>query len=78
MVDPHVGDGGPNSIKYYWTRGEGLSKWVGNPHPWTALFHHLQHHMSVEMAKRCASQWFFEVFGFWSGDRKGKNPVGPG
>lgn len=21
----------------YWTAGEGLARWVGNPHPWTAL-----------------------------------------
>lgn len=74
-VDVHPGDG---NLKHYWTRGEGLAKWAPTPHPWTALFHHLEKYMSVEMAKRTASQWFMEVFGMWPGSRGGKNPVGPG
>jgi hypothetical protein len=31
-----------------------------------------------EKAKRIASQWFHDHFGYWPGERKGKNPVGKG
>jgi hypothetical protein len=77
-TDTHVGGEGPGSLKWYWTRGEGLAKWAPTPHPWTALYTHLQKFMGPSMAKRAASLWFFEVFGLWSGERKGRNPVGPG
>lgn len=77
-ADTHLGGEGPGSIKWYWTKGEGLSKWAASPHPWTTLYRLLSPHMSQEMAKRVASQWFFEVFGIWSGERKGQNPLGPG
>ena len=35
-------------------------------------------HMPDAMAKRVTSQWFHDVFGIWSGKRKGKNPTGRG
>lgn len=70
------GDSG--QLKEYWTKGEGLAKWVDHPHPWTALRDHLLKYLSPERADRTASQWFHDVFGYWSGDRKGANPVGPG
>lgn len=69
---------GNDQLHHYWTRGEGLHKWVDSPHPWTALYHHLVKYMNPEMAKRCASAWFHEVTGLWSGERKGKNPIGRG
>jgi HK97 family phage portal protein len=67
-----------NSIKDYWLHGEGLAKWATSAHPWGSLYRHLKKHMNAAMAKRVASQWFFEHFGYWSGSRKGSNPVGKG
>jgi phage portal protein BeeE len=69
---------GHDELHHYWTRGEGLAKWAGSPHPWTTLRDHLAKYVSPGEADRMASAWFHEVFGFWSGSRKGKNPVGPG
>lgn len=70
-------DGG-RDLKHYWTKGEGLARWIGSPHPWTALYHHLKDHMADDMAKRTASRWFHDVTGMWPGERKGKNPTGRG
>lgn len=77
-ADLHPGGEGPGSIKWYWTKGAGLAKWKTSPTPWRTLYSHLIKHMSKGMAERVTSQWFFEVFGYYSGSRKGKNPVGPG
>lgn len=77
-ADTNPGGEGPGSIKWWWVHGEGRARWVGSPHPWTALYTQLKKHMSDGMAKRCASEWFHEVFGIWSGERKGDNPMGPG
>ncbi len=59
-------------LKRYWTKEpEGLAKWaVGHVHPWTALYKHLKHHMPDEMAKRVASQWYFEVKGHRPGSKR--------
>lgn len=65
-------------LKWYWTRGPGLAKWAASPKPWTTLYGHLVKFMLPGMAKRVTSAWFEEVFGIWSGERKGKNPLGPG
>jgi len=66
-------------LQWYWTKSpEGLAKWLPTPHPWTALYTHLQKYMNPIMAKRTASQWFHDVTGLWSGERKGANPLGPG
>jgi SPP1 gp7 family putative phage head morphogenesis protein len=70
-------DGGDN-LEHYWKRGRGRAKWVDSPHPWTSLYRHLRKHMSDARAKRVTSQWFIDVFGYASGARKGKNPVGKG
>ena len=76
-ADLHPGD--PGQLKEYWTKGKGRAKWVGKPHPWTALYHHILKHVgNPGKAKRIASQWFHDVFGIWPGERKGKNPVGKG
>jgi hypothetical protein len=56
----------------YWTRGEGLAKWVKSPHPWTALYHHLLGHIkNVAEAKATAAKWHHEVLGFWPGAHHG-------
>jgi hypothetical protein len=68
-----------NNLKDYWLHGPGLKKWATKPHPWTALYHHILKHVgNPERAKRIASQWFHDHFGYWPGARKGKNPVGKG
>lgn len=69
---------GNDELHHYWTKGPGLAKWASSPHPWTTLVNLLSKYVSRERAKRMASAWFHEVFGYYSGSRKGKNPVGPG
>lgn len=69
---------GAHRLKEYWTKGEGLAKWAGSPHPWTSLRDHIAKYVPPGEADRIASQWFHDVFGIWPGDRKGKNPAGPG
>ena len=77
-ADLHPGDAG-NNLKKYWLSKEGLAKWATKPHPWTALYHHILKHVgNPGKAKRIASQWFHDHFGYWPGHRKGKNPVGKG
>lgn len=70
--------GNARQLKEYWTKGEGLAKWATSPHPWTALRDHLAKYMTPERADETASQWFHDTLGFWPGERKGSNPVGPG
>lgn len=70
--------GDSNNLEHYWKRGEGRAKWIGKPHPWTALYHQLRRHLGDDRAKRTASQWFFDTHGYWPGSRKGDNPVGKG
>lgn len=74
-------------LHHYWTRGEGLKRWSTKPHPWTTLYRHLVKYVGPARAKRMASEWFHEVFGYWSGSdihrvRSGKPPrgkrIGPG
>ncbi|GAB2677651.1 hypothetical protein [Thalassiella azotivora] len=74
-VDTRPGDG---ALERYWKVGPGAAKWIPKPHPWTALYNQLVKHVGPARAKRIASQWFKDVFGIWPGERKGKNPVGPG
>jgi hypothetical protein len=69
---------GHDQLHHYWTRGEGLAKWADHPHPWTALYHHLLKYLPDGEAKRTAANWFHDVFHMWPGERKGKNPAGPG
>ena len=58
---------GHDELHHYWTRGEGLAKWVGSPHQWTTLYHHLVKYVTPEQAKRMAAAWVHEVTGFWPG-----------
>lgn len=67
MTDTHPGDGNARRLKAYWLTGAGAAKWQASPHPWTALHRHLAKHMNPELAKRTASEWFHEHFGFWPG-----------
>lgn len=69
-----------DNLKRYWTKDpKGLAKWASKPHPFTALRNHLVKHLgSEERANRVAAEWFHEVFKMWPGERKGKNPTGPG
>ncbi len=80
---------GHDELHHYWTKGEGLAKWVSSPHPWTTLYEHLAKFPEVGpvKAKLYASRWFIEVFGFAAGSDKnrvahGRPPrgkvVGPG
>lgn len=73
MADPvaaATADADGNQLKRYWLHGEGLKKWANNPHPWTALYRHLKKYVGSERAKRIASEWFHEHFGYWPGDRR--------
>lgn len=74
-------------LRLYWTKGEGLAKWAETDSPWTHLYHELVKYMNPEMAKRTATVWFHDVFGFYPGSdlnrvTHGKPPkgkvVGPG
>jgi HK97 family phage portal protein len=78
---------GAEQLHAYWTHGEGLAKWADTATPWTSLYHHLLKYLPPEEAKKTASRWFEEVFGFAAGSdlnrvTHGKPPrghvVGPG
>lgn len=58
---------GHDELHHYWTKGEGLAKWVDSPTPWTTLVAHLTKHVGPLKAKTFASRWFIEVFGFAAG-----------
>lgn len=71
--------GNARQLHEYWTRGEGLAKWIDSPHPWSALRNHLLKYIhDPAEVDRVASQWFKDATGMWPGERKGKNPVGRG
>lgn len=63
-----------NVLKRYWL-GEGLNRWATKRHPWTTLFRLLRKHVGAERAKRIASQWFHDHFGYWPGDRRHRDKV---
>lgn len=78
---------GHDELHHYWTRGPGLAKWQGSPHPWTTLRNHLLKYLPKGEAERAASKWFLEVMHFAAGSDKnrvahGHRPrgrvVGPG
>jgi hypothetical protein len=75
--------GDDDVFKRYWVYEEGRARW----NTWTELVAHLVKHVSPNKAKRIASDWFHERYGFWPGDdrnrvRQGKPPrgdhIGPG
>lgn len=68
--DVAAAEGDENRLRDYWTRGEGLKRWVASAHPWTTLYGLLRKHVGNERAKRMASEWFHLVFGYWPGDKR--------
>jgi hypothetical protein len=52
----------------YWTKGKGLARWK----TWTELFVHLLKYLPEERARRTASEWFHDRYGFWPGDKRNK------
>lgn len=76
VADPRPGSRG--YLKWYWTKGPGLAKWAKSPHPYTALKRHLRGKVPAVFLDQTVAQWFHDVFGIWPGERKGKNPLGPG
>lgn len=73
------GDGGGDKLRTYWTKSpEGLAKWATSPHPWRTLRSHLIKFVNPDLATRLTETYFVAVFGYHSGSRGGKNPVGPG
>lgn len=77
MADLNPGDGNAHHLKRYWTAGPGLAEWATSPHPWTMLYRHLVKYVPT-FAAELTETYFVAVFGYHSGSRKGKNPVGPG
>lgn len=69
VANPRPGSCG--YVKWYWTKGPG-------PHPWTALKRELRGKVPAAYLDAMVSKWFEDVFGYPSGARKGKNPVGKG
>jgi hypothetical protein len=70
---------GHDQLHHYWTRNpEGLAKWVRSPHPTRALHRHLMKYVGSERAWEMANVWHKEVFGIYPGEKKGRNPLGPG
>lgn len=66
-------EAGTARLHKYWVAGPGLAKWRGDPHPWTALYHHLREYIHPDdFAKRTAATWFHEVFGIWPGTKHAK------
>lgn len=67
-VRESTGDRDGEELHKYWTRGEGLGKWVDAPQPWYALYGHLKKYIADEdKAKRTTSQWYHDVLHRWPG-----------
>jgi len=81
---------GHDELHHWWTRGKGKALWAESDEPWTTLVAQLMEHvegLTLPTAKKWASKWYIEVFGFSAGSDKarvahGKPPrgkvVGPG
>lgn len=54
------------NLHAYWTAGKGLARWK----TWTELFVHLLKYLPEDRARRTASQWFHDRYGFWPGDKR--------
>lgn len=88
MADAKPGDGNAEALHRYWTKNpKGLAKWAETDSPWTHLYRELLRFLPPEEAKRTATTWFHDVFGFYPGAdlnrvTHGKPPrgkvVGPG
>lgn len=63
----------------YWTKGAGLAKWSGSPHPYTALVNALiKAGVDAKSVHGLAANIFKAVKGIWPSERQGKNPRGHG
>lgn len=63
----------------YWTKGKGLAKWVGSPHPYTALTAALlAAGVPAHSVHGLAANIFHGVKGYWPSERQGANPAGKG
>lgn len=72
-------EGNAERLHTWWTRGKGRAKWIATAHPWATLRRHLARFIhDPDELDRTTSQWFHDGTGIWSGERKGRNPVGPG
>lgn len=69
---------GAERLKRYWAFGAGAMKWKGSPHPYTTLVDLLRKYVPEHEVKGLAANIFHMALGIWPGERKGKNPVGPG
>jgi hypothetical protein len=80
MPDTSPGDGAGAVLRRYWTRDpRGLAKWARSAHPWSALHRHLSRHITDnDLVDRLTETYYRAVFGRPSGERRGKNPSGPG
>jgi hypothetical protein len=76
VADPRPGSRG--YFKFYWCYGEGRKRWVGLPHPFTALKTALRGKVPASYINRVVAAWFEEVYGYPPSARQGVNPVGKG
>ncbi|GAB7053117.1 phage protease [Catenuloplanes indicus] len=60
--------GSGKSLKSWWLHGPGLKKWKS----WTDLYKHLRTKVDPAFAKRIASEWFHERYGYWPGDKRNR------
>lgn len=65
-------------IKNYWSHGAGREKWIHSPTPYRTLRALLEKYVTPAVAAGLAANIFHDALGYWPGDQKGKNPVGPG
>lgn len=69
-----------SNIERYWKTGAGAARirW-GTSGSHTRCVRHLRKHLgSEDRAHRVCAQWEHDVTGHWPGEKKGKNPSGPG
>lgn len=73
MADKPGNGGGGNSLKRYWTVGQGAIKirW-GTPGDFTRCERELREHVGSERAKRICAQWHHDVTGMWPGDSRNR------
>jgi len=60
---------GEARLKWYWAYGEGRQKWINDPHPYTALLHHLEKYEGPAFAYGNAANVFKMATGHYPGQR---------
>lgn len=74
-VRESAGDRDGEELHRYWTRGEGLGKWVDADRPWTTLHGLLAEYIpEPDKLARTTSDWYHDVFHRWpnSGSTRSK------